>query len=45
MNPPGPNGGVQLNGERMLDQGHKEKDEWLEKLITRFGDLPQIFMG
>lgn len=45
MNPPGPNGGIQLNGERMLEQGHKEKEEWEERLISRFGDLLSIRWG
>jgi hypothetical protein len=39
QNPPGPNGGVQLNGQDILQRGTKEKEEWEERLITRFGDV------
>lgn len=39
MNPPGPNGGVQLNGQDILQRGVKEKEEWEEKLLTKFGDV------
>ena len=45
-NPPGPNGGVQLDGDTLLTEGHEQKEKWEERLITRFGDgqLP-IIMG
>lgn len=45
-NPPGPNGGVQLDGDALLQEGHEQKKEWEERLLTRFGDgqLP-IIMG
>lgn len=45
MNPPGPNGGIQLDGQNILQEGLQEKKEWEERLINRFGDLPQIKMG
>lgn len=45
MNPPGPNGGIQLDGQQILQEGLQEKKEWEERLITRFGDLPSITMG
>lgn len=38
-NPPGPNGGVQLDGATILAEGLQEKKDWEEKLITRWGDL------
>lgn len=38
-NPPGPNGGVQLDGDTLLQEGLAEKKEWEERLITRWGDL------
>lgn len=38
-NPPGPNGGVQLDGQTILAEGLQEKKEWEEKLINRWGDL------
>jgi len=45
MNPPGPNGGIQLDGQQILQEGIQEKKEWEERLITRFGDLPSITLG
>jgi hypothetical protein len=39
QNPPGPGGGVQLDGQKILEEGIQEKKEWEERLITRFGDL------
>lgn len=39
-NPPGPNGGIQLDGEALLQEGVEEKKQWQEDLINRFGDLP-----
>jgi hypothetical protein len=44
-NPPGPNGGVQLDGQQILQEGIQDKKDWEERLITRFGDLPQIILG
>lgn len=38
-NPPGPNGGVQLDGKEILQEGIQEKKEWEERLLNRFGDL------
>ena len=43
-NPPGPNGGVQLDGQQILQEGLQDKKDWEERLITRFGDLPSIKM-
>lgn len=40
-NPPGPNGGVQLDGDTLLSEGNAEKEKWEERLLTRFGDGPQ----
>lgn len=45
MNPPGPNGGIQLDGQQILQEGLQEKKEWEERLINRFGDLPSITLG
>lgn len=44
-NPPGPNGGIQLDGQQILQEGLQEKKEWEERLINRFGDLPSITLG
>ena len=38
-NPPGPNGGVQLDGDSILAEGLQEKKDWEERLLTRFGDV------
>jgi hypothetical protein len=38
-NPPGPNGGVQLDGQAILQEGLQEKKEWEEKLLNKFGDI------
>lgn len=45
MNPPGPNGGVQLDGEKILQEGIDDKEKWEERLLTRFGDILPIKMG
>lgn len=39
MNPPGPGGGVQLDGQLILEEGKQEKKEWEERLLTRWGGL------
>ena len=44
-NPPGPGGGVQLDGQAILAEGLEEKKEWEERLLTRFGDLLGPMMG
>ncbi|MFM9745718.1 hypothetical protein ACKI2C_50040, partial [Streptomyces brasiliscabiei] len=31
-NPPGPNGGIQLDGEQLLQEGREEKEKWEERL-------------
>ena len=43
-NPPGPNGGVQLDGQALLQEGKEELDTWKKDLITRWGDLLYISM-
>lgn len=43
--PPGPGGGMQLDGDYMRQKGWELKDKWQEELLTRFGDLgPGITM-
>lgn len=39
QNPPGPNGGVQLDGQQILQEGIEEKKQWQEDLIFRYGDV------
>jgi hypothetical protein len=43
-NPPGPNGGVQMDGKELLQEAREDKKAWEERLITRFGDLLPITM-
>lgn len=45
INPPGPNGGIQLDGQQILQEGLQEKKEWEEKLINKWGDILKISMG
>lgn len=37
-NPPGPQNGMQLDGEYMKTKGWELKEKWQEDLLTRFGD-------
>lgn len=39
QNPPGPGGGVQLDGQQILQEGMEEKKQWQEDLIFRYGDV------
>jgi len=39
---PGPQGGIQLDGENLLQEGMQDKKDWEERLINRWGDLPYI---
>lgn len=43
-NPPGPNGGVQLDGATILAEGLQEKKDWEQNLLVRFGDILPIKM-
>lgn len=43
--PPGPGGGMQLDGEYMRTKGWELKDKWQEELITKFGDLLGITLA
>lgn len=42
--PPGPGGGMQLDGEYMKQKGWELKEKWQEELIYKFGDIPVISM-
>ena len=44
QNPPGPNGGVQLDGQQILQEGMDEKKQWQEDLLSRYGDILSIKM-
>lgn len=37
--PPGPGGGMQLDGQYMREKGWELKEKWQEELLTRFGDF------
>lgn len=37
-NPPGPNGGIQLDGDALLAEAKEERQKWFEDLIYKFGD-------
>lgn len=45
LSPPGPGGGMQLDGESMYQEGKQEYNQWREDLVYRWGDLPSITMG
>ena len=44
-NPPGPNGGIQLDGAQMYQEGKEEYEKWKEELLTKFGDILPLTMG
>jgi len=44
-NPPGPNGGVQLDGQALLQEAREDRKQWMEDLIYKFGDIPPITLG
>lgn len=44
-NMPGPNGGVQLDGDQLLQEGREEVEKFREYLIIRWGDLLPITLG
>lgn len=44
-NPPGPGGGIQLDGDQLIQESREDKKQWLEDLIYRWGDCLPIRMG
>ena len=44
QSPPGPGGGMQLDGDYMKEKGWEKKMEWQEELIYRYGDTLPITM-
>jgi hypothetical protein len=42
--PPGPGGGMQLDGATLLQESREDMKQWKEDLIYRYGDLPAITM-
>ena len=43
-NPPGPGGGLQLDGQALLQEAAEDKNQWEEKLINKWGDILPITM-
>lgn len=44
-NPPGPSGGLQLDGQQMYQEGKEEYEKWKEELIYKFGEALPIVLG
>lgn len=44
-NPPGPGGGVQLDGDQLLAEAKEERQKWKDELLTKFGDCLPITLG
>ena len=42
QSPPGPGGGMAMDGDYMRNKGYELKEKWQEELIFRYGDLPGI---
>ena len=42
--PPGPGGGMQLDGQALLQEAREDRKQWFEDLIYKFGDIPPITM-
>lgn len=42
--PPGPGGGMQLDGQALLAEAKEERKQWFNDLIFKFGDLPYVSM-
>ena len=40
-NPPGPNGGLQMDGDQLIQEAREDREKWKEDLIWRYGD-PQL---
>ena len=41
-NPPGPGGGIQMDGAELLAEAKEERKQWYEDLINKFGDCLPI---
>ena len=44
-NIPGPSGGMQLDGQTLLAESKVEKDQWMQDLLFKYGEVPFISMG
>jgi hypothetical protein len=45
MNIPGPQGGQQIDGDKLRDKGYELKEKWQEELLSRYGDILGISYG
>ena len=43
--PPGPGGGLQLDGQALLQEAREDREKWMENLIYRWGDILGISLG
>lgn len=43
-NPPGPNGGIQLDGDQLIQEAREDRKQWFEDLVYKFGDVLPIHM-
>lgn len=43
-NPPGPNGGLQMDGDALLQEAREDRKQWFEDLIYKFGDVLGPFL-
>lgn len=41
-NPPGPGGGIQLDGQALLQEAREDREKWFENLINKFSDILPI---
>lgn len=41
-NIPGPGGGIQLDGDQLMQEAREDRKQWFEDLIYKFGDIPPI---
>jgi hypothetical protein len=39
---PGPGGGMQLDGQALLQEAREDREKWFENLIYKFGDVLAI---
>lgn len=45
VSPPGPGGGIQLDGDAMYQEGKQEYIQWKQDLLYMWGDIPPITTG
>lgn len=43
-NPPGPNGGLQLDGDQLIQEAREDREKWKEDLLYKFGEPSYITM-